>query len=411
MKLRILSALIVSMAVASCGAVETQRRQVAKRVGDDRMSRLAQARPEPPAPPLAPAPAPAPLPSVELPPARSVPLETFLVSGSTPPDRLKARDLTLRFRANVANARFECRIEGAREFRDCPEGDHHAFSGMAHGSTHQLTVRARSALGERDASPLTIAFVVDLNAGAEPGGALPVTAGELPVAGGGDAFQRSMQLGGFYGLVVPTDASVASYSSDRTYNGRLQILWRLDGLGSAFAGETCKRSFERQVDVAASGPVPARTYCEATPNRVEVVESYATPQPRNHVEIVRGAGERLIVAAFDAAEDEDPAEAAMGEAATCAGAASSGTSPIRIVKDFYGETQPQGTLSWCQAADRMGRWWWIGAFVHEGVGPDAVRLRGRYAASAELGIFSGQEFATRTGALLQSALVPLTPTR
>jgi hypothetical protein len=63
-------------------------------------------------------------------------------------------------------------------------------------------------------------------------------------------------------------------------------------------------------------------------------------------------------------------------------------------------------LSWCQTRDRSGAYWWLASFSYDSAGGEA-RLKGIYAASAVLGIFSGQDFAQRTGQLVRQVVVPV----
>jgi hypothetical protein len=50
----------------------------------------------------------------------------------------------------------------------------------------------------------------------------------------------------------------------------------------------------------------------------------------------------------------------------------------------------------------------MASYHYESAGGKA-RLKGIYAASAQMGIFSGQDFAERTAALARSIFVPIAP--
>lgn len=331
----------------------------------------------------------------------AVPIETFLVGGLRLPDRLKLRDLTLTFRSNVGGATFQCRSGASQDFVACPGGDSFTFTAMANGSSQAVEVRARAALGQVDTSPLGVAFVVDLDAGALPGdgNALAVTA---PASATELASARSLPLGGTFAVAVPgaVETVISSFSTDKTYNGRLETL-RLARLSKA----PCTRSYELTTTTAAG-----EAYCMATPTRLQLAADYAEPLPRNHLEVVKFErnssvpAERLILAAFDA--DADPAEGHMGVDDSCRGAVASGQTTAVLVRDYYGEPQA-GTIRWCQVQDQAGLWWWVAAFSYESAGGRA-RLKGIYAASAGVGIFSGQDFAQRTGELVRELVVPVT---
>lgn len=333
-----------------------------------------------------------------------VPVETFLVGGLQVPDLLKLQDLTLSFRSNVEGATFECRAGASRDFVACG-GDTFSFKSMANGSAQALEVRARSPLGELDGSPLAIAFVVDLERGGVPSprtrqaavAALPSTAQELVAA-------RSLQLGSSFAVAVPGGAGlhVASYSTDKTYNGRLETM-RLMSIYPA----ACLKGYERTTTIDTG-----ELYCEATPTRAELVTDNAKPLPRNHLEVVKLEGdtvnvaERLVLAAFDA--DADQAETHVGIEESCRGAAGSGQTRVaNMVREFSGAAGA-GAIFWCQTQDRNGGWWWFASFAYESAGGKA-RVKGIYAASAKLGIFSGQDMVARTSALVRDVVVPVAP--
>lgn len=330
----------------------------------------------------------------------AVPIETFLVSSLRVPNKLSLRDLTVSFRSNAKGATFECRSGRQRDFVACPDGEAFTFQGMANGSSQSLDVRARSPLGEMDATPLSLAFVIDLEHGALPTADGDGKALRVPQSGAELIASRSLPVGAFFAVAVPNDAqtAVATYSTDKTYNGRLDFLRLMNQ-----SKDPCTREYERAITVDGGA-----VYCEATPTAVQLLADYAEPLPRNHLDVVKfDAGqkptERFMLAAFDATLDQG--EGQMGVEANCRGSIAAGQTQAVLFNDFFRIPQ-KGLITWCQVRDPAGTYWWLGAFQYSSAS-GSTRLKGIYAASAGLGIFSGQDFAQRTADLLGKILVPV----
>jgi len=357
---------------------------------------------------------------------RTLPIETFLLGLTELPPRLKANSLTLSFRSNASQAAFECRVAVNAPWAPCPMGNKFRFAALRHGQTIALWVRAKGADGRADLSPLQIGSLVDLQDGVTVANAmeeaaeerplvradqLPVEMDQEPSNGSLDVAERKVQVGSFYGVVVPWEMFVATYSTSKTYNSSLQILRVLGrNAGAAYDGERCDREFERVV----AGPAPTRQspqslqYCEATPGRQQLDQSYARPMPYNHVELVvaRDFGEKILVAAFDS--DPDPYEVRLGIDHICRNAGAAGSQAVPVLNEFFGVEPAREMLSWCQVRSVNGSFWWVGIMTASlSSKPDAPRVRVIYSVNADRGILSGQQFASRAAAVLTKVIVPI----
>lgn len=352
----------------------------------------------------------------------NAPVETYVENGLRIPVRLKAAGLTLRFRSNFDDVTFECAEDQARVMTPCALGGAFDFGRLVHNRAYVLRVRAVKKDGRADQTPLTVAFVADLTGGSpviERGPDAPVIPGSaaaLPAAGGGGA--RLLQVGSFYGVQTPASYLVTSYATTKNFNSALVSI-RMTGrpeLSSATGARACDATYERPT----IGP-DAISYCEATPTRSQWETDFGVPMPMNHLEIVRTGGtdvqngtasEKLLVAAYDASED-DVTDGRMGIGDTCRSAISRGETLVPLVYGFYDPMPTKVPFTWCQVQDRYGRSWWIGAFTDAlgaSVDPDAPKMSVIYTADAQLGIFSGSQFAARAGNFIAPVLVPIAPT-
>jgi hypothetical protein len=239
---------------------------------------------------------------------------------------------------------------------------------------------------------------------------VPTSIAELPTAGGGG--DRVLQVGSYYAIIVPPADAMTSYSTTKTTNSLIHSMRLLDSpLTTIEQGIGCSQLYDKVV----AGPNGA-SYCDATPSDAEWAAETATPAPKNHAEIVHLTGpaaydEKVLVAAFDA--DADPVEAHLGLEGSCQGAFYSGTAAVAGLNQFYGLDSALASFAWCQVRDGSGRYWWLGTFAaalggqHAPAG--APRVRVIYAAAADLGLFSGPQFAERAGRVLPAMIQPIAP--
>ena len=350
---------------------------------------------------------------------RSLPVETFLLGMRELPTRLKATTVLLRFRSNMSKATFECRTAAGSPWEPCPLGDKFRIAQLKHGQTIALWVRAKGQDGRIDTSPLMLGTLIDLQDGVTVSNAieeaqdqsplvkadqLPAEMDREPQGGATIVAERKVLVGSYYGVVVPWQMYVATYSTSKTYNASLQILRVLGrNAGTAYDGERCDRDFERIVQ----GPRGLQ-YCEATPGRAQLEETYAKPMPYNHVELVfaKDFGEKIMVAAFD--QDTDPLESRLGIDHVCSGAPSSGTQAVPVLNEFFGVEPAREMLTWCQVRAANGSFWWVGGISALLNGnPDSPRIKIIYSVNADRGILSGQQFAGRAASMLTKVIVPI----
>ncbi len=345
----------------------------------------------------------------------AAPVETLLQNGLVLPARLKADTLTISFHANVEGATFDCASGATAAYLPC-DGSSYSFGRLNHGQSYMLRVRARSADGFLDQTPLIVSFMADLLTGDAPTVApvvgdvdavIPGTAGDLPQAvktGESTSTKgRALQVGSYFAVVAPADHQVTSYATNKNY-ALTERYFRL--MPSKLP---CTGTFEQEV----AGPEGSgTTYCEATPSEGEWQATFATgvrPVAKNHVELVRaspeGLEEKLEVAAFD--QDSDPAEARLGLASLCRNANYQGETQVALLSTFYGEMTRQ-LFHWCQARDENGAYWWIGSFAAiVSRSPNPARLTVIYAVNVRQGIFSGQQFATYAERRLPRLIIPI----
>lgn len=117
-----------------------------------------------------------------------IPVETYLVDQSHFNPRTNDRNITFRFTSNIEGATFECSLNRS-EFIPCAGGKSVTLTNLTHGKGYTLKVRAMTAAGESDASPLEIRFVCDTSYGGPaygPEGAygyVPGSSQDLPYPG------------------------------------------------------------------------------------------------------------------------------------------------------------------------------------------------------------------------------------
>ncbi len=351
------------------------------------------------------------------------PVETLLQDGLVLPARLKAETLTIHFRSNVAQATFACALGAASTFDACDD-DSYSFGTLVHGRSYMLRVRAMAPDGRVDATPLVVSFVADKMTGTAPTVAanlasvkaiIPASTDDLPqpLKAGAEVSDegRALQVGSFFAVETPANEQVTSYATTKTYNAALRYFRLVNGkVGSELLPSVpCAQEFERVVD----GPAGSGTkYCDATPNADEWKSAYPTLLAKNHVETVLrsadGVDERLYVAAFDA--EADSAEAAIGIQGLCQGSNYQGSTEAELLRSFFGEPLRE-TMTWCQAKDAAGQWWWIGTFQATlSTDPAApARLKVIYAVNVNQGLFSGQQFATFAERRLPRLIIAIAP--
>lgn len=369
-------------------------------------------------------------PTGERPTGPSAPIETYLQDGVRLPYRLAAESLVVRFRSNFPDVTFECAATYTAPMRPCAAGAAYDFGPLVHNQGYVLRVRAVRADGRTDETPLQIAFVADRTTGSpvvvrsDDVAVVPASPATLPASGGGGA--RLLQVGSYYGVQTPPSYLVTSYATTKNFNSAL-VSMRLTGrpeLSSPSGARPCDPTYERP----AAGP-DALDYCEATPTRSEWQDDTGIVMPLNHLEIVRAGGtdtagnsasEKLFVASYDASE-VDATDGRMGIGDTCRSAVSRGETLVPLVYGFYEAMPTKVPFAWCQVSDRYGRTWWIGAFTTDpgldggpagpgGASDGAPKLSVIYTADAQLGIFSGSQFAARAGDFIAPVLVPIAPT-
>lgn len=343
-----------------------------------------------------------------------VPLDTFLESAAIPSRLKTGSELTIKFRANTDSVVFECKTTGQTDFSRCEGGSTFTFTGLVHGRGYQ--VQARSTFnGKVDQSPLIVSFIVDNVDGLAPqergGGDLPIAAGsdiirpvspsDLPMpvtAGAGHQETRKLQIGSMIVFDVPNDFLVTSYATTKTYNNAMHLMRIMgeDTGTSLFANEPCNREFERVV----AGP-SGLSYCDATPTRLQWLDSYAARVPHNHVEVVKnelnGPVEKFFIAAFD--EEQSRTGSSIGIDSLCKGAVTRGQTRGPIAEGFFEGQTLVGDIHWCQVKDRQGRWWWLGSadidISANGGAPGTVNARIIYTLAHQPAVYSGPRFATR----------------
>lgn len=344
-------------------------------------------------------------------PAQAAPVETYLTPGTMIPSRVKATHFTVHFRSNAPLAVFECSLN-LQEFTPCVD-DSFTFRTIVQGQAYSLKVRALTADGLGDLTPLEVNFVGDLLTGDPPEvpvkGKLIEHASDIPLAlAPGEAEEgRTLQVGSLFGVVLPAEASVLAYATDRTYNTVLRTFRLVDGPTSWL--------YESQPCNPAAGETfatitPAVRYCEATPSTEAWGKRKPAPLPRNHLEWAIGGGpkgrvsERLIVAA---SRKEEQLLNSPLKGTTCARAMTSGHSAIAAVPGFFLGTTRTVSFAWCQIRDEQGVFWWVGSFDFPGQGEAAETLQVTYAVNTQVGIFSGGQFAARAQDKLTGWLVAL----
>ena len=353
-------------------------------------------------------------------------LELSLTDGMTIPTSLKASSFVAKFRASDASAAFECARETSLEWRPCLGGDSYDFGRLIHRQGYSLRVRARTPDGRVSPALLSINFVADLLSGAAPtipSGApqsqapevnLPKTAIDLPLpidpqtkSGNFPSTSRSLQVGSYYAVNVPTTARVITYASNKTYNGRTLTITTLNQyLKDLFIPiQTCQLPFEKIVTVA-----DGTEYCESTPTPTDIEAHVPVTAPMNYVTLSLGQGheqmrETMTFGVFDDASEAE-AEAKM-VLTQCRTNLAHGTTAMPIIPQFYSVAKI-ANITWCQYTDANGTWWW-GAVVNSklndaGNGPHIKMV---YLASASLGIVSETQFLDRVRLQIGPLLQPI----
>ena len=348
----------------------------------------------------------------------AVPVETMFAESYDIPDHIGARSIRLRLKSNVPGASFECRqtahaVWGTR----CTAGNEFWVDNLVHGNTYRFEIRAVDSRGQGDITPLVVPIYIDLYNGrpitvstARDRSAVPIptTVSELPGFRASDADRATgssaVALGPSFAFVLPISHRITSYATDLTYNGRIKLFLSMQPpSGEAPA---CKQSWERVV-----AGHRGDQFCDATPRRTDLAESYHRPLPRNHIETYRGLPlnpeEKLFVAAYsDQAEDLDPAEARWEGIDQCPNANLKGNAPLPLVTQQLGGAVRE-QLSWCLLRASNGDWWWVGTFKGK-LAPGKGRIAALYAAkSSTFGIQSSEAFVMRTAELMRKVLVPL----
>jgi len=346
-------------------------------------------------------------------------VETFLVMPKYLPSKINADELRFEFQSNVAGSEFFCSLNQAK-FAKCNAGNAAILNELVHGKGYRLAVKARTQAGKNDLTPLSLDFLIDkqfgqiIDTSPEAGEeALPLippfTMEELGNPNDQNILEnRSIQVGGYTGVVVPEELTITSYSTTKTYSGVLRMIRLMEEHGgAAYQGVPCEQDWETLITLESG-----TRYCDATPSKNQVQAVIPSHMPWNHIEMVSGKGkdsdEKIMVAAFD--DEIDPTETLLGINFICQGSLNRGKSNVPILNRAYKVAPEVEMLTWCNMRDNQGASWWLGTFDAplSTTVAGSPRIRVIYSIKVERGIISGAQFANHVGGIITKIVVPLT---
>ena len=349
---------------------------------------------------------------------QEIPVETLLVAPRQIPSRLNSKTLELSFRSNDPEARFQC-AWFLEEFTTCESP--FKISDLQHGKTYLLQVRAVSAVGDFDRSPLEVRFTADFIDGQtieqlhqkEKSGNSELTGQENADDQVGHADDRDLienrtvQIGWHHAVTIPYRMVVTSYATNKTFNTRLRTI-RLLGQhgGSAYKLRGCQNDWEQLLK---SGGHP---YCDGTPTTEQLAAISPRHMPYNHVELVKGSepqtSEKIFIAGFD--DSYDPTEGHFTINDVCHGSVKRGRNALALVAKYYDLERDSEFFQWCQVQDSSGSFWWIGTFkARFRINDKHSRLRVIYTLKSSYANQTENAFIKRAETFLGKIIVPLTP--
>jgi hypothetical protein len=311
----------------------------------------------------------------------SVPVETFLISPYSIPNRLKASELELKFVSNIQDVDYECRSGKDKDddFESCD--DTFAWDKLIHGKSYSLNYRAKDKTTDRrDATPVKVKFTSDQQKGQLPVYASaqgdhvkPVkTVKDLPHPTIDQSSQenRNLLLGPNSFLIVPYNSYVYYYGSSSSIVGETNAFTLItDDAGSS--AEECER---RDNSIESDGDLK---YCESFPAKERLRQDFSNPFADDMIVLTdRPSFDRsleTILAGYFTDENNYKEDTLLFET-QCAGSMKSEADvPYNPRSHFFSDDMVT-KWSWC-LTEQNGSWLWKTFYSITIQGPEGLNAR------------------------------------